>query len=112
MSFQAPYKPPEYYRQSQTPVSIQGEQRPATHTQPTSLATPLPQDSYNNYYRNEINSNRTNNEATAIFAPVLSEVLSEDPMQQIEYRGTGARIEDNEFQDLDLAFLDNSMRGT
>ncbi|KAJ5376170.1 hypothetical protein N7509_013056 [Penicillium cosmopolitanum] len=112
MNSQAPYKPSAYYRQSQTPVSIRGEQKLVTQTQPTSIATPLSPDSYNNHYQNEINSNRTNDDVTALFAPLLSEVLSDDPMQQIEHSGTSARIEDNAFQDLDLAFLDNLMRGT
>ncbi|CAI7654509.1 unnamed protein product [Penicillium pancosmium] len=112
MSSQAPHKPPAYNRQSQPPVSIRGEQKLATQTQPTSLATPLSPDSYNNHFRNEINSNRTNNDVTALFGPLLSEVLSDDPTQQIEYGGTGARIGDNAFQGLDLTFLDNLMRGT
>ncbi|KAJ5984882.1 hypothetical protein N7522_012078 [Penicillium canescens] len=48
----------------------------------------------------------------ALFAPLLSEVLSDDPMQQFATTSTTARIEDDAFLDLDLAVLDNLMRGT
>ncbi|KAL4987323.1 hypothetical protein BDW68DRAFT_161249 [Aspergillus falconensis] len=42
--------------------------------------------------------------------PFVSEVLSDDPMQLFEYPGmTGG--DDGTFQDMDLAFLDNLMRG-
>jgi hypothetical protein len=57
-------------------------------------------------------SNSTNNNVTALFAPLLSEVLSDDLIQQFATTGTTARIEDDAFQDLDLASLDNLMRGT
>ncbi|OQE11521.1 hypothetical protein PENVUL_c002G03077 [Penicillium vulpinum] len=80
-------------------------------TQPTSSTTSIP-DSYNNHFRNKISSNKTYNNATALFAPLISGVLSDDPMRQFEYPGAAARMEDDAFQDLDLAFLDNLMRGT
>lgn len=83
-----------------------------TQAQPTSLATSVPPDPYNNTYCNKINSNGSNNNVTALFAPLLSEVLSDDPMQEFEYPGTAAKIDDDPFQYLDLAFLDNLMRGT
>ncbi|KAE8337998.1 hypothetical protein BDV24DRAFT_177124 [Aspergillus arachidicola] len=52
-----------------------------------------------------------NNHVHGLFGPLLSEVLSDDPMQLFEYPGmTGG--EDGTFQDMDLAFLDNLMRGT
>ncbi|KAL4811309.1 hypothetical protein BDV18DRAFT_155915 [Aspergillus unguis] len=46
-----------------------------------------------------------------IFAPLVGEVLSDDPMQLFEYPGMTA-ADDGTFQDIDLAFLDNLMRGT
>ncbi|KAJ5616968.1 hypothetical protein N7537_002082 [Penicillium hordei] len=112
MSSQAQYVPPANYRQSQPPAVIRAGPEAETQTHPTSLATSLPPDSYNNHYRNKFNSNSTNNNVAALFAPLLSEVLSDDLMQQFEYPGTAARTEDDAFQDLDLAFLDNLMRGT
>lgn len=112
MSSQAQYVSPGNYRQSQPPVTIRAGPEAETQTQPTSLETSLPPDSYNNHYRNKFNGNSTNNNVTAFFAPLLSEVLLDDSMQQFEYPGTAARVEDDAFRDLDLAFLDNLMRGT
>ncbi|KAJ5206689.1 hypothetical protein N7491_002696 [Penicillium cf. griseofulvum] len=89
------------------PVIIPAEPEAETHTQPISLPTSLPSDSYNNHY-----CNKTHNNVTALFAPLLSEVLSDDPMQQFEHPGAAARIEDDVFEDLDLTFLDHLMRGT
>ncbi|KAB8218017.1 hypothetical protein BDV33DRAFT_193077 [Aspergillus novoparasiticus] len=52
-----------------------------------------------------------NNHVHGLFGPLLSDVLSDDPMQLFEYPGmTGG--EDGTSQDMDLAFLDNLMRGT
>jgi hypothetical protein len=112
MSSQAQHVPLSNNQQGQPSVVIRTGQEAETQTLPAYLATSLPPDSYNNHYRNKFNSNSTNNNVTALFAPLLSEVLSDDPTQQFEYPGTVARIDDDAFQDLDLAFLDNLMRGT
>ncbi|KAK4862511.1 hypothetical protein LT330_002644 [Penicillium expansum] len=106
------YVPPANHQQSKSPVIMRAGTDAETQTQPTSLATSVPPDPYNNTYCNKINSNGSNNNVTALFAPLLSEVLSDDPMQEFEYPGTAARIDDDPFQYLDLAFLDNLMRGT
>ncbi|KAL4926558.1 uncharacterized protein BDV17DRAFT_299656 [Aspergillus undulatus] len=50
------------------------------------------------------------NNVHGLFKPLVSEVLSDDPMQLFEYPGM-AGGEDESFQDMDLAFLDNMMRG-
>ncbi|KAL4815782.1 hypothetical protein BDW67DRAFT_191418 [Aspergillus spinulosporus] len=51
------------------------------------------------------------NNVHSLSGPFVSEVLSDDPMQLFEYPGM-AGGEDGTFQDMDLAFLDNLMRGT
>ncbi|KAJ6019310.1 hypothetical protein N7522_001377 [Penicillium canescens] len=111
-SSQAQYVPPANYRQSQSPVVMRAGTEAETQAQPNSLATSIPPDPHSNHYRKKINSNSNNNDVTALFAPLLSEVLSDDTMQHFEYPGTAARIEDDPFQDLDLAFLDNLMKDT
>ncbi|KAJ5966682.1 hypothetical protein N7501_002930 [Penicillium viridicatum] len=85
-----------------------------TQAQPSSLATSIPSDISTKPNHKEINSNGrnySNNDVTALFAPLLSEVPSDDPNQQFEYPGTAAIIENDPFKDLDLAFLDNLMKG-
>ena len=52
----------------------------------------------------------TSNNVHSLFGPFVSEVLSDDPMQLFEYPGM-AGGEDGTFQDMELAFLDNLMRG-
>ncbi|KAJ5242271.1 uncharacterized protein N7469_000598 [Penicillium citrinum] len=113
MISQAQHVPPAFNQQSQPQVAIRTGQEAEMQIQSTSLTTSIPPDSYNNHSRNKFNSNSTstNNDVTALFAPLLSEVLSDDPMQHFEYPGTAAKVDDNAFQDLDLTFLDNLLRG-
>lgn len=111
VSSQAQDVPPPNYRQSQSPVVMRAGTEAETQAQPTSLATSIQPDPYNDHNRKRIHSNSSSNDVTALFAPLLSEVLSDDPMQQFEYPGTAARVEDDPFQNLDLAFLDNLMKG-
>ncbi|KAL4962602.1 uncharacterized protein BDV14DRAFT_202601 [Aspergillus stella-maris] len=50
---------------------------------------------------------------STLSGPFAAQVLSEDPMQLFEYPGMASEVfEDSTFQDMDLAFLDNLMRGT
>ncbi|KAL4942084.1 hypothetical protein BDV06DRAFT_235658 [Aspergillus oleicola] len=51
------------------------------------------------------------NNVHGLSGPFISEVLSDDPMQLFEYPGM-AGGEDGTLQDMDLAFLENLMRGT
>ncbi|QMW39125.1 hypothetical protein G4B11_002405 [Aspergillus flavus] len=51
------------------------------------------------------------NHAHGIFGSLVSEVLSDDPLQLFEYPGM-AGGDNGTFHDMDLAFLDNLMRGT
>ncbi|OQD60854.1 hypothetical protein PENPOL_c020G05479 [Penicillium polonicum] len=98
---------------SQT-VAMRAGTEAETQAQPSSLATSIPSDISIKHNHKEINNsggNYSNNDVTALFAPLLSEVLSDDPKQQFEYPGTAAIIEDDPFKDLDLAFLDNLMKG-
>ena len=52
----------------------------------------------------------TSNNIHSFSGPFFSEVLSDDPVQLFEYPGM-AGVEDGTFQDMELAFLGNLMRG-
>ncbi|KAJ5424968.1 hypothetical protein N7465_000038 [Penicillium sp. CMV-2018d] len=89
---------------SQT-VAMRAGTEAETQAQPSSLAKSIPSDISTKPNHKEINSNGgnySNNDVTALFAPLLSKVLSDDPKQQFEYLGTAAIIEYDPFKVLDL----------
>ncbi|KAB8076958.1 hypothetical protein BDV29DRAFT_169134 [Aspergillus leporis] len=101
MRLQAQHLPPANYRQSQPSAVMRAGPEVETQTQPMALGLPSSPPAPSN----------NNNNVASLFAPLFSEVLSDDPMQQFEYPGMVGGIDDGVFQDVDLTFLDNLMRG-